>query len=167
MYPKTVSFKQIALEEVPWSQGGSVTGYYALAEQAAGRYHDANHGAGRWRNVTNDNFWAVDKAGHHAITNWCAGSKTWDIPIGWNVLNTSGETPAVKMFGPYQMNFTLSSNGTLRIDKFGHWVSRGVSSDPNGPDDGPVFLDGNLKSWLLDIDRWREEDLNGNVIWLN
>ena len=131
------------------------------------RYHDAGHGAGRWRNVTNDNFWAVDRAGHHAITNWCAGSKTWDIPIGWNVLNTSGETPAAKMFGPYQMDFTLSSNGTLRIDKFGHWVSRGVSSDPNGPDDGAVFLDGNRKSWQLDIDRWREEDLNGDVIWLN
>ena len=166
VHPKNVSFKQIALEEVPWMQGGSVSGYYALPEQATNRYHGTAQEAGKWRNVTNENFWAIDMAGNNQITNWCTGTKTWDIPIGWNVANTAEGASPAKMFGPYQMDFTLSTNGTLRIDKFGHWVSRGASSNPNGPDDGQIFLDGVEKYWWEDIDRWREEDFGGDVIWI-
>ena len=92
--------------------------------------------------------------------------KTWDIPIGWNVSNTADGASPAKMFGPYQMDFTLSSNGTLRVDKFGHWVSRGLRSDPNGPDDGRIFLDGVEKFWWLDYERWLQEDFGGDTILL-
>ena len=148
VYPKTVSFKNIALVEVPWTQGGSVTGYYALAEQAAGRYHDEHHGAGVWHNVTNGNFWATDSAGSRSITNWIAGAKTWDIPIGWNVTTTKIAAEAnpdtAKILGVFHQHFEIYSDGTVRVDKFGHWVSRGLSSNPNGPDDGVNLLDGNV-----------------------
>ena len=92
--------------------------------------------------------------------------KTWDIPIGWNVSNTADGASPAKMFGPYQMDFTLSSNGTVRVDKFGHWVSRGLRSDPNGPDDGRIFLDGVEKFWLDDYERWLQEDFGGETILL-
>ena len=169
VYPKTVNFGNIALVEVPWSQGGSVTGYYALPEQATNRYHDTRHGAGRWHNVTNGNFWATDSAGCRSITNWCAGTKTWDIPIGWDVTTTkiaAEENPnTAKILGMFHQYFEIYSNGTVRVDKFGHWVSRSLSSNPNGPDDGVNLLDGNVFSPVAGNPSPSPQNHGGLILW--
>ena len=169
VHPKTVNFGNIALVEVPWTQGGSVTGYYALAEQAAGRYHDEHHGAGVWHNVTNGNFWATDSAGSRSITNWIAGAKTWDIPIGWNVTTTKIAAEAnpdtAKILGVFHQHFEIYSNGTVRVDKFGHWASRGLSSNPAGPDDGLVLLDGNVFNPLTGNQLPSPQNHGGLILW--
>ena len=91
--------------------------------------------------------------------------KTWDIPIGWNVSNTADGASPAKMFGPYQMDFTLSSNGTLRVDKFGHWVSRGLNANPNGPDNGLVVMDDVVYNPVPGAEASSTQNHGGSVIW--
>ncbi len=170
VYPKTVNFGNIALVEVPWTQGGSVTGYYALPEHAAGRYHDDHHGAGVWHSVSNGNFWATDSAGCRPITNWMAGTKTWDIPIGWDDASKSkplidANPDTAKILGMFHQHFEIYSNGTVRVDKFGHWASRGLSSNPEGPDDGEVLLDGNVFNPLPGNQSPSTQNHGGLILW--
>ncbi len=147
--PNNVNFDNIRMAEIPWLQGGTVEGYYALPEQAEHRYHGTKQGAGRWHAIvsTNNNFWSQDRAGQIPInTGWIAGSKTWDIPIGWKGALDLGET-AVKIIGQsntFQQNFELESNGSLRIEKHGHWVKRTLGGNPDAPQ-GHVYLDGSIK----------------------
>ena len=164
VYPKTVNFEEIALEEVPWLQGGYARGYYADPARARGRYHDGGHGAGRWHNVTTNNFWAIDMAGSHAITNWAPGELVWDIPLGWNARDRLNGTNAVKIVETVQMKFSIDSNGTVRVEKFDNWASRGLSTNPIGPDDGPVLLNGEKMNPLRDMPNWAEQDRG--LLWL-
>jgi hypothetical protein len=169
VYPKDVNFGNITLVEVPWTQGGSVTGYYALAEQASGRYHDEHHGAGTWHNVTNGNFWAADSAGCNQITNWSAGTKTWDIPIGWFKRKpgiVTEENPiTAKNIGVFQMHLEIDNVGTVRVEKFGHWVSRGLNSNPNGPDNGLVVMDGVVYHPVPDAGASPPQNHGGSIVW--
>ena len=166
--PKDVNFEEIALEEVPWTQGGESTGYYALPEAESGRYHDSRHGAGKWHNVTNGNFWAVDRVGYVAITNWSEGCRIWDNPIGWNIKNrTTGDAP-IKIIGcpdKFQVRFELDEVGTMTIYKFGHNVSRELSPSTE-TELGRVFLDGVEQDWRNDIRRWLQEIANGDERWI-
>ena len=167
VHPKDVNFEEIALEEIPWPQGGSVSGYYAQPSKLVDRFHDRDHGAGKWRAVKTGNFWWRDVAGSRAITNWCEGVKVWDVPIGWNVKGTTDDSEHAKMIGSsssFQQTFTIGSDGTFRLDKFGRWVSRGISTNPNGPDNGAIFLDGDVRNLVEDIERWREEDNQGEDV---
>ena len=167
VHPKDVNFEEIALEEIPWEQGGSVSGYYAQPSKLSDRFHDGNHGAGKWRVVKTGNFWWRDVAGSKAITNWCEGVKVWDAPIGWNVKGATDDDDYVEMIGSssrFRQMFTIGSDGTFRLDKFGHWVSRGVSTNPEGPENGQIVLDGSVRNILDDIDRWREENNQGENV---
>ena len=146
-----------------------MTGYYALPEQATNRYHDVRQGAGVWHNVTDGNFWATDSAGSRAITNWCTGTKTWDIPIGWDVTTTkiaAEENPnTAKILGMFHQHFEIYSNGTVRVDNFGHWVSRSLSSNPDGPDDGVNLLDGNVFNPFAGNPSPSTQNQGGLILW--
>ena len=72
---------------------------------------------------------------------------------------------AVAMFGPYHMDFMLSSNGTVRVDKFGHWVSRSLSSNPDGPDDGVNLLDGNVFNPFAGNPSPPAQNHGGLILW--
>ena len=170
VHPKDVNFEEIALEEIPWEQGGSVSGYYAQPSKLADRYHDRNHGAGHWHDVTDGNFWWKDGAGSKAITNWFAGTKIWDAPIGWNVKGKKFGYDYVKMIGSsssFQQMFTIEADGTFRLDKFGRWVSRGVCPDGEAPDDAQILLDGGERNLAEDTERWINENNQGEsvTIW--
>lgn len=93
--------------------------------------------------------------------------KVWDAPIGWNVKGSRDGDDYVKMIGSssrFRQIFTIGADGTFRLDKFGHWVSRGVSTNPNGPDNGQYVLDGDLRNLNEDIERWRDEDSQGEYV---
>ena len=132
--------------------------------------HDEHHGAGTWHNVTNGNFWATDSAGCNQITNWSAGTKTWDIPIGWDKVDQSKplidyNPVTAKILGVFHQHFEIYSNGTVRVDKFGHWVSRGLDSNPNGPDNGLVIMDDVVYHPVPGTGASPPQNHGGSVIW--
>ena len=166
IYPKTVNFEEISLVEVPWLQGGSCSGYYASPDRSTERYHDEYHGAGKWKNVTTGNFWSLDRIGCIPIQDWEPGRLVWDIPIGWNRLGSLRGTLPVKNVGMFHATFDILMDGTVRVEKFGEWVSRGLSTNPEGPDNGKVFLNGEERNVQQDMARWLEELMQGDEVVL-
>ena len=129
--PLYVNFGNLAVEEVPWRQGGGCTGYFCSQWESASRYHTEDNGAGTWMNVNRETHYVGwDRAGRRAITNeWSSGTLTWDIPLGWRQRGTQG-SPYKMGSWPYpQQIINLFEDGTVRIDKCGHWVSRALGGE--------------------------------------
>ena len=127
--PLYVNFGNLAVEEVPWRQGGGCSGYFCNQWESSSRYHTEDNGAGTWMNVNQETHYVGrDSAGRRAITNeWSAGTLTWDIPLGWRQRGTLGSPYKI---GPCaQQIINLSDDGTVRIDKCGHWVSRALNGE--------------------------------------
>ena len=85
-------------------------------------------------------FFGTDAAGTHEAYSqpWQDGWKSWPIPMGWGY--GIGVLGRFKDYPTFQ-TYTLSSDGTFRIEKFGHWAERNML--------GMVWVDGSLQisSW--------------------
>ena len=119
-----------------------------------------------WKNVTTGNFWSLDRIGCITIQDWEPGRLVWDIPIGWNRLGSLRGTLPVKNVGMFHATFDILMDGTVRVEKFGEWVSRGLSTNPDGPDNGKVFLNGEERNVQQDMARWLEELMQGDEVVL-
>lgn len=168
VHPKTVNFEELSFVEVPWSQGGFASGFFARPDQQRNRYHDENHGAGQWHEIGPGNYWGVDFVGSRAITNWCSGTLVWDIPIGWHGKNDSPTTPVVKIIGTpttFQRRVEISETGTYSVEKFGHRLSREAVL-PTEPDNKNVILDGQERDLQEDLKRFLKEVDTEEQIWI-
>ena len=108
--------------------------YRRYEDQMEEWYHTVAQGAGEWGQPSISGYWMTDKAGSVAVlTNWCAGVKIWDIPIGWNSQIAS---PVAKEINPdfYKQRFEIFTNGSFRIDKHANWILRTI--------DDHIFLNG-------------------------
>jgi hypothetical protein len=142
--PATVSFSGIAMEEIP-STRGEHSGYFSNLYFMDNWYHTVDKGAGSWSNVKPDNFWDIDQAimGDHLPLQKSDGSMTWNllegfwrdglmiwhIPWGWRDRNAEPDDLPVKTLTTYyNQTFSITSNGTLSVSKFGNTVSRGTNN---------------------------------------
>ena len=157
--PMTVSFQGIMVAEIPCCDTNAPTGYFASTNFTGFMTHSADAGAGLAHRIQRRNRWTVDCAGGGLYRNWSAGELTWNIPIGWGRLPADGydfkplqeaeyekcansNTRALvigRRSDLYTQKFQIDDNGTARIDKFGHWLSRSRHCR--------IMLDGKTVQW--------------------
>ena len=164
--PMTVSFQGIRVAEIPCEDEIPPTGYFATTNFTGFRSHtcyDDNGkpgaGAGYSYPIKPGNRWTVDEAGGGLYPNWSPGRLEWKIPIGWGRLQTDldrtgtmdeveyerkwDESSRPLLIGgrtdKYKQVFTIDAEGTSRVEKFGHWLSRGRYCK--------IILDGVQKKW--------------------
>ena len=132
--PFTVSFQNIAVEEVPCNRGDQF-GYFTNTLFSSRWSHTSAMGAGKWLNITAGNKFGEDKStyGEWPLP-WEAGELIWAIPVGWNVKNTHSG-PQVKNFPvEYESRKTIDSEGTITQSKHNHSISKATN--------GVIRLDG-------------------------
>jgi hypothetical protein len=157
--PMTVSFQGIMVAEIPCTETNAPSGYFATANFTGFMTHSVDAGAGLSRRIQERNRWTVDHAGGGLYRNWAAGQLTWNIPIGWGRLmsdldtfgalpipeyeaHTNSTTRPLLIGGRtdlYTQKFRIDEDGTARIDKFGHWLSRSRNCR--------IILDGKTVQW--------------------
>jgi hypothetical protein len=157
--PMTVSFQCIMVAEIPCTETNTPTGYFATTNFTGFMTHSIDARAGLSRHIQERNRWTIDRAGGGLYRNWSAGQLTWNIPIGWGRLmsdrDTFGSMPVPEyeahtnsttrplLIGGrtdlYTQTFQIDEDGTARIDKFGHWLSRGRYCR--------IILDGKTVQW--------------------
>ena len=142
--PMDVSFSEIAVQEVPCftyeAVGYFTNSYFNGAFAHTGGWWGA--GAGRWSNVNvgNNRLKDSDMAAYETKIPWLTPSGTpttnpacaWteghaymDTPLGWNVKDTSGNTPPYKQFGEnLQQVFRIDRHGRVGVFKLDNWVER-------------------------------------------
>ncbi len=143
--PFTVSFSEIAIEEVPCDEG-SVNGYFRYVIEPGGWSHTRLAGAGIWLDVDTDNRAsstnrAIDEAAIEeelppitpdgVETNdysfgWMDGLMIWQIPFGWNARGTSGETPQIGNIAGTTQEFYIDRWGHTAIRKFNNQATRRI-----------------------------------------
>ncbi len=142
--PFTVSFSQVAIQEVPCDRG-TVEGYFRYAFTTNLWTHTRDAGAGRWQNVDvnnrmGDSYYRDEAAidiellpitSDGMLTNdytlgWVDGYMSWDIPFGWNTLNTASNTPPVGVFGNAKQEFHIDCFGHTAVRKFRNQVTRRI-----------------------------------------
>ena len=123
--PLTVSFANIAVEEVPCLTG-THSGYFSNPIFSGRWSHTYAMGAGRWRNVNLGNYYGQDTStSGDWPAPWSWGIMTWDIPIGWTYANPDEGDPQEKNFPvQYLSTWTLEADGSMSKSKHGHTVSR-------------------------------------------
>jgi len=149
--PMNVSFKGIAVSEVPCEDLDIVSGCFTNTPTEF-QSHTRDAGAGRAHNIKDGNFWFVDGARSRSyVHNWTPNStNSWLIPIGWHRLqydvNSLGEEYDSHEVYDYDFEtrwsestrrlqvgatsdiikqvVTIDGDGTCRTEKFGHWISR-------------------------------------------
>ena len=152
--PMTVSFRGIAVSEVPCQVEDTVTGCFTNGHR---RTHTFEAGAGRAHPIKDGNFWFVDAAHIGAtLEDWSPSSElVWKIPIGWHRRGESDEIFSVTQEDferwydatsrplvldmIYRQRFSIDSDGVVKVDKFGHWTTRSRHCR--------VVLDGNTIQW--------------------
>jgi len=142
--PLTVSFSEIAVEEVP-STNGLATGYFRYAFTSNLWSHTSDAGAGKWIDVFPGNrMWNMQFRDEAAIalemlpitpdgvlTNdysfgWMDGEMEWDVPFGWNARGTTNGTEAVGQFGGTKQEFYIDRWGFAGVRKFHNQATRYV-----------------------------------------
>jgi len=134
--PFSVSFQNIAVEEVP-CEVGYPTGYFTNLLFAGRWSHSVAMGAGRWIDIKPGNEFGEDKSTYGEWpTPWAPGELRWPIPVGWNVKGTKSG-PQVKNFPvEYQSIKTIGADGTITQSKHEHTISKTTN--------GVIRLDGEL-----------------------
>ena len=167
--PMTVSFQGIKVAEVPCNEVITPIGYFATTNFTGYLSHTADEGAGigagagHTRRIQAGNRWTVDEAGGGLYRNWSEGRLEWKIPIGWFRIRP-GEyefgdieyaekersiDPNSRMLliggrsDMYKQVMTIGDDGTSKVEKFGHWLSRGRYCR--------IILDGETKQWTHGI----------------
>ena len=142
--PLTVSFGNIALQEVPTGTG-QVWGYFLNNDFSHMWAHTRDNRAGQWNNVGGDNLFMLnDEASLEGdlprvtpdgtLTNdisfgWTNGGIVWSIPLGWHDRNRDEEdSPARTNAVPEQQKFVINQNGAVGVVKAGHYVLRGTNT---------------------------------------
>ena len=127
--PTNVSFRALEVMEVPETEDEWIapTGFFTNASFSNAWHHTTLCGAGEWHRIQGDNWWFTDnpafKVGFYGP--WTNGSITWRIPVAWRPSSDQGWSAGPVLFGePYLQTFTIDTNGTLRVDKLGHWAER-------------------------------------------
>ena len=137
--PYYVSFEGLQFVEIPDESHNCPhdgQGYYADEARGGPLSHTQLAGAGKWRPANSQAFFGTDAAGTREAYSqpWMDGWKSWPIPMGWgygaDVLGRFRNYPTFQ-------TYTLSSDGTFRIDKFDHWAERNTL--------GMVWVDGSLQ----------------------
>jgi hypothetical protein len=147
--PLDVSFAEIAVEEVPNTEG-THSGYFALPQFSGDWYHSRENGAGKWFKINEDNLYGDDIA---CISNeldrindsglcvtdekygWRDGLLVWQVPFGWNEKGTSGTAQEFKRFAEHvQQEMIIFSWGLSGVRKFSYMATREI--------DGRIFLNG-------------------------
>jgi len=135
--PTDVSFYRVEVSEVGCDATG-VTGYFAdtnlFSTNPAAYWHhylDGASGDWNWGEVSCRNKWGGDgiEAGDMAglqstvarplLPPWTSGGFEWDIPVKWRM--PGGPTNPMTR---WVQKFTIDSNGTVTIQKFGKQVTR-------------------------------------------
>lgn len=120
--PLTVSFAHLTLTEVG-RDASDITGYFEVVTPPS----HIGHGADEPFGIGVDNSWVNgDDAGSGG---WMppflgGGSYTWQIPATWRIGNGQQHS----MTNGWEQVHTLLSNGTMKVRKFGHTVSRTLSN---------------------------------------
>ena len=123
--PTTVSFGNVEIEE-PGANATSLQGYFTYPQNTPPN-HDSAHGANAWHRVICDNYVPgpptdfFDHAWSGGQSIGQGGSYTWPISAIWRVV---GDTASHSLSGWTDQIMTLSSDGTMRVDKLGHNVVR-------------------------------------------
>ena len=143
--PFTVSFSEIAIEEVPCDEG-SANGYFRYVVDPDGWSHTRLAGAGKWLDVDTDNRASstnrvVDEAAIYeelppitpdgVVTNdysygWMDGLMIWQIPFGWHARGTSGETAQAGNIAGTTQEFYIDRWGHTAIRKFNNQATRRI-----------------------------------------
>ena len=143
--PLSVSFSEIAVEEVPCDIGVS-TGYFSFPAMSGAASHTIPNGAGTWINVREGNYMGEDRPGIHGellpmtsngiLTNdvsvgWIEGTLYWPTPFGWNIKGTTGSQPEYGQFATWAAHETwIHSDGSCGIRKFQNYeASRDIGTN--------------------------------------
>ena len=143
--PFKVSFSEIAVEEVPCTNG-TANGYFRYAFTSNFWSHTVDAGAGKWFDVFPDNHMGDAQYRDEAalavemlpitpdgtLTNdysfgWMEGSMTWEVPFGWNVKGTTNGTEPFGMFGGTTQEFCIEPSGFTGVRKFHNQATRHVN----------------------------------------
>ena len=137
--PLDVSFRYLAVEEVPCDEVIEPTGYFAFYVTDRNRTHTRAAGAGVWWDVDGNNRvggadWMVDDAGFKSAvprmkpdgtttTNtaygWLGGTLEWKIPFGWQETHPGSFVPPIERFATdTRQIFTITPTGDCTIRKF-------------------------------------------------
>jgi hypothetical protein len=125
--PLSVSFYQVETFEVPATSNLNVTGYFANTSifPSGPPIHDTAHGAGSWIGTGQNNYAGNDAASWYPASQpWSNGTLTWPIPNAWRVVSSS----ITNSLGRYDQNFSIESDGTFTIQKYGHTVTRNTNN---------------------------------------
>lgn len=119
--PTNVSFYRVEIVEVG-EVSTNAKGYFANTNVwPSWKLDHRLCGAGTWVPVGMDNHVGTDTANSGTCpTPWADGHFSWPIPGGWRVV---GDTPTNNL--PWSdQDFTINTNGTVAVQKFGHGVTR-------------------------------------------
>ena len=126
LLPTNVCFK----DRIEVAEMGTVstnaTGYFAN-QSLAGLLDHGLHGASNWIGIEDCNFAGTDVIAPGALyPPFSDGSFTWPIPNHWRM---KGDTGNGKWFCNEDQRFAITSNGTVRVWKFGKRGERILNSD--------------------------------------
>ena len=132
LVPSNVSFQALCVMEVPETaeNGIAPTGFFTNECFAPIWHHTTVQKAGIWYDVRDMSFITQDKASFELglYGPWAPGSITWHIPTAWKPRKVANWPYGPIEFGePYLQTFTINADGTMRVDRLGHWAER--SSD--------------------------------------
>ena len=126
--PESVAFTGIRMMERPTLVGATPpSGYFAAERYSDFWAHTTERGAGVWRDPNAENLFFLDTAsfGEPCPSPWSEGTIDWDIEIGW------GDKDAVSLVDViedipmrYHQITSISSDGGVKVEKFGQWVRR-------------------------------------------
>ena len=137
--PSNVSFNGVFMVEIPDDVVRPHDGYFNDTDtnKVGALSHTVAAGAGVWRQV-HGSAWAIDGVGRRTTYPqlWSNGWKTWEIPVGWGDAQHVLKGRLVP--NPTTQIFTISSNGTATVEKYGHVIERRI--------DNKVFKDGVLQN---------------------
>ena len=119
--PTTVSFQALQLMEAE-CDASAITGYFG--SHAPGR-HDANAGAGNWRQVGPDNDVSDTADSSGWPSPWSKGSYTWSIPVSWRL--KGAQTSTAFSANNNQVVSITGTDGTTIVTKLG------AKTDPRKP----------------------------------
>ena len=132
-------------DEVPCTDVISPTGYYATTNYTGFLSHVKEAGAGYLHTLKDGNYWTIDEAGRDVpYQNWAAGKLEWKVPIGWRRFRSDDEKYGIGEYADYERHndkasrpllignrndmykqiFTIESDGTASVSKFGYKLSR-------------------------------------------
>ena len=122
MLPLSVSFGRLELKEIG-KAATDATGYFSRSDLAQYLVHVPLD----WKAIEKDNIIGDDHAYVEELPRpWDNGSFSWEVPARWRVMD-NGDSE--KEFPWSNQQFSITSEGTVRVSKFGLQVERAISQN--------------------------------------